>query len=255
MNKDYVKEYVKLEEHHWWFIVRQHILISLLRKHNRQKSLRILNVGAAGGASSRWLAAFGEVISLESDPYFVAYLLTKNIIVEHASVTQMPFLNDAFDLVCAFDVLEHVQDDEVAIREMERVCKIGGLICITVPSFDILWSNHDKVNGHFRRYRKLPLLQRFQVSPSLNILEIKYFNSLLFVPILLARKFSNWFGNSRSKTHSDFTKFDTGSLSNKILKAIFSLEIPLLSVINFPVGVSLFGLWKKGPKINQSQQT
>ncbi len=245
MNKQYVEEYVELEKHHWWFIVRQKILISLLRKHLGQKSLKILNVGAAAGASSRWLAAFGEVTSLESDPLFTHHLQKQNLKVINASVTQMPFSAESFDLVCAFDVIEHVQDHLLAIQEALRVCKTGGFICLTVPAFQSLWSRHDVVNGHFRRYTKSTLLSLLKSVPALKKLELTYFNSILFVPILFARTYSNVFGSKSQQATSDFTGFKTGKIFNEILKSIFSLEVKLLNRITFPVGVSLFGIWKK----------
>ena len=246
MNKEYIKEYVTLEKEHWWFIVRKRILSFFLQKHNTQKNLRILNVGAAGGASSQWLAAFGEVVSLESDPFFVEHLLSIKIDVVNASVTNMPFANETFDLVCAFDIIEHVEDHLAAMRELDRVCKTGGRVCLTVPALNILWSHHDEVNGHFRRYTKASLTGLVLALPSLRLMEIKYFNSLLFLPILMARKFSNMFRPHRIDTMSDFTGFKVRAPISALLQSIFSLEVSLFRSVSFPLGVSLLGIWQKG---------
>ncbi|MBC7867453.1 MAG: class I SAM-dependent methyltransferase [Gloeobacteraceae cyanobacterium ES-bin-316] len=248
MNKEYVQQYVQLEKGHWWFVVRQKIILQFLKKYLAGANLKILNIGAAGGASTLWLSTFGKVISVETDSFFLEHLTEQNIEVVNASVTQMPFNDEEFDLVCAFDVIEHVADDTAAISEIERVCKKGGTICMTVPAFKMLWSNHDVVNGHYRRYTKKDLQELSEKPLVLEKICINYFNSLLFVPILIARKISNFTRGSQKSQQSDFTSFKTVALVNKIFKFIFSLELTLLNKLHFPFGVSLIGIWKKTGK-------
>ena len=245
MNKDYVQQYVKLEKEHWWFVVRQKIILQCLKKYTKPQPIKILNIGVAGGASSAWLSSLGEVVSVETDPAFLNHLISENIPVVNASVANMPFDNNYFDLVCAFDVIEHVEDDIAAIKEIERVCKVEGFICITVPAFNMLWSNHDVVNGHYRRYTHRSLLSLTEKFSSLEYKRLQYFNSLLFVPILIVRKISSSFSGNKNTAQSDFGLFEKAGVINKILKSIFSLEIPLLRVVRFPFGVSLVGIWKK----------
>ena len=244
MNKEYIQQYVWLEKEHWWFVVRQQIILYFLRKRVSGNRLKILNIGAAGGASSKWLGEFGEVLSLESDPLFLEHLQKTGVPATQALVESMPFEDNQFDLVCAFDVIEHVREDALALKEMQRVCKIGGIICLTVPAFQQLWSQHDFVNQHFRRYTKATLLKAVRAATSLRVLETKYFNAVLFAPIFIARKFSNLLGNKGTK-QSDFTRFKSAGPTNCILKAIFRSELFLLPRINFPFGVSLVCLLQK----------
>ena len=245
MNKEYVQQYAQLEKEHWWFVVRQKIILQFLKKYVQKQPAGILNIGAAGGASSQWLSALGKVVSIETEPFFINHLKEQHIDVINSSVTDMPFEDNSFDLVCAFDVIEHVADDAVAMKEMERVCKPGGIICITVPAFKMLWSDHDIVNGHFRRYTRRSLLLLGEISPGIKNEEARYFNSLLFVPILVARKMSNLFSKDQNKPESDFIFYKTTGLFNKLCEAIFSTELPLLRFIHFPFGVSLIAAWKK----------
>ncbi|MFT3910680.1 MAG: class I SAM-dependent methyltransferase [Ferruginibacter sp.] len=247
MNKEYVQQYAKLEREHWWFLVRQKIILQFLQKHiaSPGKQLRVLNVGAAGGASSEFLKAFGDVVSVETEPLFIEYLRQQNIVVTEASITKLPFNDNCFDLVCAFDVIEHVADDVQAMKEMERVCKKDGSICITVPAFMSLWSQHDVVNGHHRRYKKNGLRSLFEKTILLKPIEITYFNSLLFLPILMTRKMSNLFRKNKKQTESDFTYFKTSSLSNSILKKIFAVELTTMKLFHFPFGASLIAVLKK----------
>src|ERR1700754_4006597 len=113
MQADYYKEYYELERTNWWFTARKQILRDqLIRLFPRQKNLKILNVGAALGASTILLQEFGEVVSIEYSKDccdFVNQNLGLHFI--HGSITELPFENNSFDLVCAFDVVEHVQDD------------------------------------------------------------------------------------------------------------------------------------------------
>lgn len=245
MNKEYVQQYVQLEKQHWWFVVRQKIILSFLKKYTKDLPVRVLNIGAAGGASSQWLSKFGAVVSVETELSFIDYLRSKHIEVVDASIVNMPFDDNSFDLVCAFDVIEHVEDDVAAVKEMERVCKKDGVICATVPAFKMLWSNHDMVNGHYRRYTKKSFLSLFAKNAVLKNYELQYFNSLLFLPILVVRKISNLFKKGLDKNQSDFTNYKTRGILNKILRIIFAAEIPLLKFIKFPFGVSLIGIWKK----------
>lgn len=245
MNKEYVQQYVQLEKTHWWFLVRQKIILYFLHKHINGTSFKILNIGAAGGASSRWLQEFGEVTSVENDSFFVDHLRYEGMNVTDASVISMPFADNSFDLVCAFDVIEHVEDERKALDEINRVCKTQGVVCITVPAFQSLWSNHDVVNRHFRRYTKKSLHASLEAVKTLSFIESAYFNSLLFLPVFMARKIRSLFFTSEKGKQSDFELYKTSSLVNKILKSIFSLELSLLKKISFPAGVSLICVLKK----------
>jgi SAM-dependent methyltransferase len=241
MNKEYVKEYVALETAHWWFKVRQKIILQILQKfipQEKTKRLKILNVGIAGGASSNWLSQLGDVVSVENEPAFLEYLHSQNFPVTNASITSLPFKDNIFDLVCAFDVIEHVEGHQLAIAELWRVCKLDGSLCITVPAFQSLWSNHDVVNGHQRRYTKNELQN---LIGSNKIIYSTYFNTILFVPIFLFRKAMALFNNKPKKEESDFSYSKTNSLAGYV----FGIEPLLLRFIKFPFGVSLIALAKK----------
>jgi len=141
MDREYYKEYYDLERNHWWFKVRASIIMDHLKKIIPSHiNLKILNNGAATGASSMMLKSIGEVTSVEYDKE-TADLTSKKlgIPIISASITDLPFKNELFDLVCAFDVIEHVEDDISAVNELKRVCKPGGIVCLTVSgSYDAL---------------------------------------------------------------------------------------------------------------------
>jgi SAM-dependent methyltransferase len=157
---------------------------------------------------------------------------------------ELNFADESFDLVCAFDVIEHVEDHFLAAKEMQRVCKKGGYMLATVPAFMQLWSKHDEVNHHFRRYKKEGFLKLFQQE---ELVFASYFNFLLFTPIYALRMFSKLFPKNlqREGSGSDFGLVKSPML-NKIFYHLFLSENILLSRrISFPFGVSLLGLWRK----------
>ena len=183
MNQAYYQEYYHIEREHWWFLVRNKIIMNHLRgKLPANRPLKILNVGVATGYSSQLLAEFGQVKSVEYDQE--CYEFTKATVpidLIQGSILELPFENDSYDLVCAFDVIEHVVEHELAVQEMQRVCKSSGLVCVTVPAFQFLWNQHDDVNHHVRRYTRPLLESLFQKTGRIRF--SSYFNFLLFFPI------------------------------------------------------------------------
>ncbi|GAB1856357.1 class I SAM-dependent methyltransferase [Flavobacteriaceae bacterium MHTCC 0001] len=248
MDRQYYNAYFKLERNHWWFKVREKIIFERIKRLlDKPKDLKVLNIGAATGKTSQMLSYFGEVTSIEYDQTCCDFVQEKLAIpIVNASITDLPLQSSSYDLVCAFDVIEHVEDDALAIREMKRVCKNGGVICVTVPAYMTLWSNHDDVNKHFRRYILGDIIRLFK-SCNLNNVYSSYFNTILFLPILMFRKVSNIIPKKyiRQGAGSDFELKGQHNFINSFLGKIFSLEIILLRYFKFLFGVSIITLWKK----------
>lgn len=246
MESNYYKEYYLFEKLHWWFKARAHILYSQIKKRvliDNQKKYKILNVGVATGATSIMLEQFGEVISVEYDKDCCLFLQNElKMDIVNASLTDLPFENNSFDIVCAFDVIEHIENDNAAIQEIKRVLKSDGKYVITVPSYNFLWSKHDVINQHYRRYTVKGLkstLERLGLKTSY----YSYFNFYFFLPILMVRIVSNLLKRNKlsiENTGSDFEKFKKSSILNKALYWIFKSENFFLSLnIKFPFGVSM----------------
>jgi len=251
MDRQYYQDYYLLERSHWWFAGRRRILERLIRTREALRGggrLRILNVGCATGHSSEWLSGFGEVTSIEYDPEcarMAAEITGLN--VEVGSVKELAFPDGQFDLVTAFDVLEHVDDDRLAASELVRVCKPGGVVLVTVPAFQFLWSEHDEVNHHFRRYHRAGLSALFEpVQRPGSRLEAGYFNCLLFPLVLLAKLAESLAAALASARRdappkSNFAKYNTGVAAG-LLEAVFASEARLVAdhSVRLPFGSSLF---------------
>lgn len=246
MDRTFLDVYYKMEREHWWFRVREAIILDLFRSSVfRGEPLRILNVGAATGRSSEMLEPFGEVQSIEYDePSFQFCRDILKMKIDHGSITSLPYADHSFDCVCAFDVVEHVEDHAFAISNMFRVCKPGGKIFITVPAFMSLWSTHDLVNHHFRRYKKKQLLALFETHGG-RMIRTTYFNFLLFIPIYLIRVLQRIFIRTKQDQLKPDNEMIESGIVNAIFHAIFSIERKLLNRFNFPFGVSLLVIWEK----------
>ena len=253
MQHDYYKEYYELERNHWWFVAREGILSNYIQQLIKQEKLpsadlKILNVGCGPGRSSEYLSKFGKVTSIEYDKFCCEFASEKTgLEIINGSITELPFSDNSFDLVCAFDVIEHVEDDQLAVNELKRVTKSESLILITVPAFMSLWSHHDVINHHFKRYKIKEVNQLFDSTNNGNKVFDTYFNSYLFLPIYFFRKVSNLLklGKKRKGSGSDFEAFKPGIL-NTILYKVMSFESGFINrKKKFPFGVSILYNWKK----------
>jgi len=250
MDRLYYKEYYHLEREHWWFSARLNILENKVKQILVNKpAAQILNIGIATGATSIMLQKYGAVTSLEYDKECCEYVRDKcNIEVINGSMTELPFDSNQFDLVCAFDVVEHIEDDSTAITELKRVMKTNGRFFLTVPAFMFLWSEHDEINHHFRRYTRNNF-KSLLTGHGLFLTYSSYFNFLLFIPIAVVRVLQNAFTNKNKKNSdkkSDFEGMNSSGLLNSLLRFVFLLEKPLLSMgILLPFGVSVMAIGKK----------
>lgn len=240
MHPDYLQKYYYYERNHWWFRVREKIIRQQLDASLPvHRPLKILNAGCATGKSSQMLQEYGEVISVEKDHDTCFFLREQlNLFVVEASLESLPFEDDLFDVVCAFDVIEHVDDEKKAVAELYRVCKADGVLYCTVPAYQFLWSAHDEINEHKRRYTRKGIAK---VLGEKFIIEYStYFNTVLFIPIWFSRTILQRLKKPQKKV-SDFAY---GGILNSylfsfILRSLFSIEILLLRYIKLSFGVSV----------------
>lgn len=246
MDSQYFREYYTLERNHWWFTARSLILKDQVTKIASGRRLKILNVGIATGSTTEMLSQFGDVTSVEYDKDCCEFLRTElHMEVTEASVTALPYADESFDLVCAFDVIEHVEEDKLAISELKRVCKNANHIFCTVPAFRFLWSKHDEVNHHIRRYTSSQFNDLF--SGSGKIIFGSYFNTLLFLPVSIFRLFSKLLpsGFMRKGAGSDFTITGGNFFSLFLFRLLSSERFWLNKARSFPFGISYLLIWKK----------
>ncbi|SIR20194.1 class I SAM-dependent methyltransferase [Bosea sp. TND4EK4] len=223
------------EESHWWFVGRRSLFLAEIGRLHLPKDARILDVGTSTGTNLRMLrdAGYTHVLGLDSSEESLRWTAAKGLPeVVKGDVCDLPFESGGFDLVLATDVLEHVEDDAQAAAEIARVLKPGGHVLITVPTFTMLWGLQDIVAHHKRRYR-MPQLLRLIQRPNLVPIRSYYFNFILFIPILLARRLLKLFKvklKSEAEVNSPFL--------NGLLGRIFHADITVAPYLRPPFGVS-----------------
>jgi len=197
----------------------------------------ILNVGAGIGDDLCILNGHGAVTVVDIDEKALDIIPASSCVEKRvADIINLPFTNESFDVVTCFDVFEHVPDDVRAFHEVHRVLKPGGLLVFTVPAFQVLFSGHDRVLKHARRYDRRMLLGRLD---QFSIVFLSYWNCVLFLPVAVRRVLSK-----SAPSREDLVTFSRST--NIILFHLLHLENLFLEKrVQLPFGLSLVGICKK----------
>ena len=233
---------------HWWWVARQRIILTLLKKYLKGDKNVILDGGCGTGAGMFFLSKLGRVYGVDLSPRAVEFCKERGLkTVKLGDISRLPYRDNYFDLVCLMDVIEHIEKDRLAIKEARRVLKPGGIILVTMPALPFIYSNHDKEQGHFRRYSKKELDRLFKNSGFKN-LKITYFNILLSPPIIFIRLTSKLGGPfARLADFDSRLNYDVAKKKkiNFLLTEIFSLESLAVKLFDIPFGVSLLTIREK----------
>jgi ubiquinone/menaquinone biosynthesis C-methylase UbiE len=241
MNTLLYQRFYDLEKENWWFKARRKILLSFIEeqyKQNQEKRLKILDLGCGTGIMLGHLALYGQVSGIDNSKEAIKFCHRRNFQnVTLADAQKLPLKSNSFDIVTALDLLEHVKDDQKALKEMKRILRPDGYALITLPAFPSLWSSHDLFNKHYRRYTKKDILNKVKRA-GLKIKRLTFFNTFLFLPSYVFR-FSTGFLNRSGflKAHTDL--WGMPKFINQSLHLIFALEKPFLKYLNFPIGITL----------------
>lgn len=226
------------EETHWWFAGRRRIIESFLQRYC-PKAVCALDIGAGTGYNTLLLENYAQkVCALEPAEAAVKLFKNKNVTVFQSDLISFASPRQ-FDLVTLFDVLEHIEDDNAALMKIRGLISRGGKVILTVPAFSLLWSKHDEVHRHFRRYTK-QILQNAVKKAGFTVIRMTYFNFYLFPIVLIVRTAGRFFPRERG---SDFWRLP--SLINTFLAWVFGSERHLLRFLNVPLGVSLICVLEK----------
>ncbi len=237
---------IELERTNWWYAGRRGIVEQFLNYYaDTKQSLEILDVGCGMGGNLVWLNKYGAVWGIDPDPSAVAYTQTRVSHPERISVGSLPdnaSLDRQFDCVIAADVLEHIVDDQGALQFIFSSClKPGGKLFMAVPAFQWLWSSHDELNMHQRRYHRRELEEKLTAA-GFKILKLSYYNAILFPVIAAAKVFYKLFFRHSTKVH--FDKSLPRPL-NAFLAGILRFEKKILQYVDLPFGVSLVAVAMK----------
>jgi SAM-dependent methyltransferase len=205
-----VRKLTELEDRHWWYRERRTLLARAIAGLTPGDAL---DVGAAGGGNTRVLQAHGwRAAALEYGQEGAQVCAERGIPVMRADATRLPLLPASLDLVVAFDVLEHLEDDKAAATGVFEALRPGGTFLVAVPCDMRLWSEHDVAVGHVRRYTRPELLDLLE-GAGFVIDEVRSWMVLLRPAVALRR---------RSSSGSDLD--DPPWWLNRSLHAVVALE-------------------------------
>ena len=247
MDEALYRDFAELEDSHWWFRGRRAVIRQVLRKKLPfVQSRQILDVGCGTGAMLPLLQEFGEVEGLESSEAGLSYCRARLGAGVQLHAGELPGglpQGKKYDLVTAFDVIEHLPDPVTALRALGRILAPRGTLMVTVPAYMFLWSEHDEVNHHHRRYTQ-SLLRQHLKEGGWETTFSSYFNAALLPPIGAVRWGQKILPRAlRVGSHgSDLAR--TPALANWLLSALFSAERWVVPRFPLPFGVSLLALAK-----------
>jgi len=232
-NPDSFKRLKKVESWHFWFVVRRRWILDRIKKYVAPPA-KILEVGCGAGNVSSFLSTAGyEVTGCELHQEAIEFAWPGFKIVK-ADATELPFKDNSFDVVGLFDVIEHLDDPTVALKETRRVLVEDGIAVVTVPAREELWSYYDERALHRRRYTKDALISEFKQA-GFSPLSVEYMFMALYLPMKLLRR--------KHKSAED--EFKISPLMNEIMKFWFNMERVFSKAVPLPIGTSLIAVAKK----------
>jgi SAM-dependent methyltransferase len=229
------------EERHWWYRARRRIVSAELERLAPRTRGRTLDAGCGSGRMLDELARFGMPFGVDIDAGSVDRARARGHQALRASVTEMPFDDGMFSITTCLDVVEHLDDDRAALRELLRVTEPGGALVLTVPAYQALWSRHDEANRHRRRYASASLAAA-ATDAGWAVERSTYFNSVLLAPAAAVRLLER-----RRRRPAEFSDLQmTPALLNPVLELPMRLESALLRRgARLPAGLSLLAVLRR----------
>lgn len=249
-------EWFELESYHWWFVGRRELFTRMLDRclpgsdAASPRPLRIADMGCGTGVNLDALSRFGHVFGVDVSETALSFCRErKDYRLCQAPMSCLPFRSGTIDLLTAFDVLEHGEDDAAMLSEAFRVCAPGGWALFAVPAYRFMWGDHDVAAHHYRRYTRREIQTKVEAS-GFRIHRMTYINSFLFpvsVVFRHAKNAASWILRARGrevKARSDF-RSTAPPVINPLLRAVFKAEDLVLRRADLPFGLSICCIARK----------
>jgi ubiquinone/menaquinone biosynthesis C-methylase UbiE len=235
----------QLEDWYWWFVARREAALRFTEEfHPHRQPLRVLDAGCGTGALLDRLESRpgAEVYGLDFSGQALAYTRQRGHgHLVQGDLTRLPFPDGTFDVITALDVVEHIREDERALREVHRVLRPGGVLLVSVPAFRFLWGPHDTALQHFRRYTAgevAALMRRtgFRVS------KLTYLLALLF-PAFVAQRLLTRLRRNTENPQAQLVQ--VGKTLNRFLIWLQGVELTVARRLSLPFGATVFCVAQK----------
>ena len=242
MDKQFYRKFFEVQKKHWWFVSKKKIVLDFIDRYvSTNDNHKILDIGCGSGLMLNALEQIGDTYGMDmsDDAINFSKEIFSGTVKKGMLPDNIPYDEEYFSLVVALDVIEHVDDDRASLTAIRSHIAEGGQAVISVPACMFLWSEHDVLNEHKRRYT-LEELKGKLIDAGFTIEKISYFNTFLFPLISLVRMMNNLL-KRKGASEIDLPH----PAINYIVEKIFSLEKYFLRIMNFPIGVSVLAVVRK----------
>lgn len=233
----------ELEGIYWWFVARNTIVLSVIE--NRAKvphGASILDAGCGTGGFASHLSQLYKPVCLDTSATALEYCKKRGLTDLHnMTLDKFDPADKNIAAVTLLDVIEHIEDDSAAVKQAFDILPKGGKLIASVPAYMFLWSKHDEIHMHYRRYTKTQFTDLL-INAGFEIEYSTYFNTFLFFPAVLKRFIDKITGADKKQTAP---VEHVSPLMNKLFTKIFRYEAKLLSKISLPFGLSILTVAKK----------
>jgi SAM-dependent methyltransferase len=239
------RQFRDLEERHWWFRGRRTVYLGLLRHLLAgERPKHVLDLGCGVGGFLAGLALLGErVLPTDMDRASLALCRQRGFPGVLSDGYALPFADASFELVCLFDALEHIPDEARALAEVARVLAPGGRIVVSVPAYQFLYANNDRVARHCRRYTRSSLRRALEAA-GFTVERNTHTNVFLFPLILPAVLLLKAWESVRPGPISERTNLTLPlpAVLQDLLWSIFAAELPFTRRFDWPAGHSILAI-------------
>jgi dolichyl-phosphate beta-glucosyltransferase len=229
---------VTSEDVHWWHVSKRSLVTGVLARERAQGPC--LDVGCGGGGTALRVAERVPTYGVDLSSQALTHARSRGLRgLVRAEASALPFAEGSFGSAMALDVIEHHSRPEQMLTEVRRILRPGGLLVVTVPAFEWMWSYADHVLGHYRRYTRVQLASDLR-SSGFAVERVTYFHSWLLPVAWVFRKAKALVG--KTQTADDFTLPDP---LNSLLLNLSRTELRYLRRRDLPFGLSVLGICRR----------
>src|SRR3954452_11282700 len=247
MREDLYRDLYVKEQDYWWHVGKRAIVYSLLDRFlPRGKSRdgrQALDLGCGAGLNLDHLSKYADPVGTDFSEEALRFCMARgHKRICKADAAELPFHDEQFDIITALDVIEHLDDDLVALTELKRTMRPGGLLIISVPAYPLLWSYWDDILGHRRRYT-VGSMRDVVTKAGLRVRKVSYSNMIILPPTVLVRVLKS-LRHSAAERSGESNDPETDFMPvpgwvNKLLISYYMWEARTLKRRRFPLGLSV----------------